>query len=59
MGVEIKISMEGPKDEAAEMKEEDMKAKAKAAALQKLLKAPSVRSDSSIAALVELLTEKD
>lgn len=59
MGLEIKISMEGPQDEAMDMKEDDMKAKAKATALKKLLKSPTVRSDSSIAALVELLTEKD
>jgi hypothetical protein len=59
MSVEIKISVEGPEDEAMEEKEDEKKAAAKKAALKSLLSSPSVKSDSSLAALVELLTKED
>lgn len=55
MSVEIKICIEGPEDEAADMKEDQQEKDAKIAALKKLLKG-SKFSDDSLASFIEMLT---
>ncbi len=57
MAIEIKICIDGPEDEAADMKEDQMEKDAKAAALKKLLKG-SKFSDDSLASFIELLTSE-
>jgi hypothetical protein len=55
MSIEIKICIDGPEDEAADLKEDKMEKDAKAAALKKLLKG-SKMSDESLSSFIELLT---
>ena len=58
MSIEIKICIDGPEDEAADIKEDKMEKDAKAAALKKLLKG-SKMSDESLASFIEMLTSKE
>ena len=55
MSIEIKICIDGPEDEAADLKEDKLDKEAKAAALKKLL-AGSTMSKDSLASFIELLT---
>lgn len=55
MAIEIKICIDGPEDEAADIKEDKLEKEAKAAALKKLLKG-SKMSEDSLASFIELLT---